>query len=291
MLVRSGLRSGAVALFAARPSLTPSLAAFRGYATLPEAQKKKKKEQGGDISMVPISSIGVMADFYVPPPLKKCPATSWHKLVGRRLIQFAVNTYSIAKYKRETKLKLEFNQWKETGMEQFVRVNKVFAAACNKRPQERDQYLTQQLDGAAGTEVINALKARAATFPAGTKISWDLVSVESNPKVISFNALPDHNNLTAFVQFIMQVTTKQKVTISNASGNTETETVAKDNLVYTLDPFAEEQRLVGTLFESDHLRKVQPDGTLINPKTMLAFTKKCADIYRANPRDTAVEKK
>ncbi|CAN3373333.1 hypothetical protein DIURU_001292 [Diutina rugosa] len=263
----------------------------RGFALTRVLNAKKKKEPSGDLSMVPIGSIGVMADFYVAPKVFKAPISKWGRLLARRVIQFAVNTYSIAKYKRETKLKLEFNQWKETAMEQFVRTNKVFAAACNKRASERKSYIERQLNDCTGTEVINQLAVRAATFPAGTKISWDLVSVDTNPKVISFNALPDQNNLTAFIQFIVQVTTTQKVTITAANADPkETVRQVKDNLVFTLDPFAEEQRLVGSLFESDYDRKVQPDGSLITPKTMLAFTKKCADIYRPNPQEIAASK-
>jgi protein MBA1 len=258
----------------------------RTYAT---EEKPKKKQQGGDISQVPVQNIGVMADFYIPPQFKNCPISSWPKLAWRRLGLFVVNTYSIAKYKRETKLKLKFNDWKELAMEQFVRTNKVFSAACNKKFTERKDYITKQLKDTAGIEVIRNLVERSQTFPNGTKISWELVNIESNPKVISFNALPDSSNLTVYVQFVMKVTTKQKVTIVQNETAKETENIVTDNLVYTLDPFNDDQKLVGSLFESDHIRKVQPDASLINPKVMMAFTRVCGDLYRSNPKAKKVD--
>lgn len=275
------------------PTIGRSVAspALRHFSASSIILAKKKKQDQGNIALVPIGSIGVMADFYVPPKVTSAPITKWPRLIARRMVQFAVNTYLIAKYKRETKLKLHFNQWKEKAMEQFVRTNKVFAAACNKPVSERQLYITRQLEDCTGTETINLLVARSLSFPAGNKITWDLVSVDTNPKVISFNALPDQNNLTAYVQFIVQVTTTQKVTVTPTGGQPkETVRKVKDNLVYSMDPFAEEQRMVGLLFALDFERKVQPDGTNLSPKTMMAFTKKCSDIYRANPAELAVTK-
>lgn len=254
----------------------------RTYAT--QKEKSKKKEAKGDISQVPVENIGVMADFYIPPRFTNSPIQSWPRLVWRRLGMFVVNTYSITKYKRETKLKLKFNDWKETGMEEFVRVNKVFAASCNKRFVERKEYISKQLRDVAGIEVIKSLTERAESFPNGSKIQWELVNIENNPKIVSFNALPDANNLTVYVQFIMKIKTKQKVTVTQNNEDKINERIVEDYLVYTLDPFADDVKLVGKLFESDHIRKVQPDASTINAKVMLAFSKVSADLYRSNPK-------
>ena len=42
-----------------------------------------------------------MADFYIPPKFTKSPILSWPRLIIRRILLFALNTYSIIAYKRE----------------------------------------------------------------------------------------------------------------------------------------------------------------------------------------------
>ncbi|ABN65124.1 assembly of mitochondrial respiratory complexes [Scheffersomyces stipitis CBS 6054] len=255
----------------------------RFYSTEPE-KKKKKKSQAADISQVPVKNIGVMADFYVPPAFMSCPITSWHKLLFRRLGMFVVNTYNVIKFKRETGLKLQFNDWKDTAIEQYVKTNKIFAAACSKRRAERAKYLESQLADVSGAEVIRNLAERADTFPVDSKLSWELVSIGNNPKVVSFNVIPDSNNVTVYVQFIIKLITKQKVVVTVQGQDQTTERSVSDYLVYSMDPVTRELFLVGKLFESDHIRKVAPDDKFTNPKFMIAFTRASGDIYRANPK-------
>lgn len=263
------------------PGISTSIRISRTYADKPA---KKKSAPAADISQIPIRSIGVIADFYVPPRYLSSPVTSWHKLLFRRLGLFAINTYSIVKYRRETGLKLHFNEWKETAIDQFVRVNKVFAGACNSRTSERAKYISTQLHDVAGAEVIKSLTARAATFPAsGTRLEWQLTDIVGNPKIVSFNALPDSNNLTALVQFVCKVTTKQKLTITTQGKLNSNERLVTDNLVYTLDPFSGEMVLVGSVFDSDHIRGVQPEINFTDAQTMTKFQVLCSDLFRSNP--------
>lgn len=239
-----------------------------------------KKDVGSDISQIPIEQLGVMAAFYVPPKLSSVPIKSWPKMIWRRLGVFALNTYSVTKYKRETSLKLKFNQWKETGIEHFVRINKVFAAACSKEPQQRAKYIQAQLGQAAGVDVIKSLTARAQSFPYASSLKWELLNIETNPKVVSFTALPDANNLTVYVQFVLQLKSKQKVTVTQNGQSSVKEQVVEDYLVYTMDPHIDDLRLVGKLFESDHIRKVQPSSE-VTAASMIALSKKCSDLYRS----------
>lgn len=266
---------------ARRPAFSP-LGFIRTYADSSKPAARKKAPMA-DISQIPIKSIGVLADFYIPPRFTAAPLTKWHRLLFRRLGLFAVNTYSIVKFRRETGLKLQFNDWKETAVEQFVRTNKVFAAACSSLKPKRDGYLRQQLDGVAGTEVIKSIVARASSFPAGTKLEWELVAIDGNPKVVSFNTLPDSNNLAAYVQLIVQVKSRQKLTLSGNMDSTSTERAITDYLVYTLNPFTNEMVLVGNLFESDANRGVQPEINFNNAQAMLAFQAQSSDIFRAPP--------
>ncbi|CUM65004.1 uncharacterized protein PRCAT00002623001 [Priceomyces carsonii] len=256
----------------------------RLYSDQPvKTTKKKKTGQTADISQVPIKSIGVIADFYVPPKYLASPVSSWLRLFLRRMGLFAINTYSVVKYRRETGLKLKFNDWKEQAIEKQVKANKIFAAACNLPLAERERYLKDQLNGIAGDEVLKSMVMRAVTFPPGMKLTWDLISVESNPKIVSFNCLPDSNNITTYIQFVVKVRTKQKVTLEQSKNESkETERVITDNLVYTLNPFSDETVLVGSLFDSDSNRGVQPEINFTNSLVMVAFQKKCADIFRSN---------
>ncbi|CAG87346.1 DEHA2D15906p [Debaryomyces hansenii CBS767] len=261
----------------------------RAYSTKVE---KKKKTQQADISQIPIKSIGIIADFYVPPKYLKSPVTSWHKLLFRRMGLFAINTYSIVKFKRETGLKLHFNQWKDTAVEQLVKTNKIFAASCSISNAKREKYLKSQLEGVTGAEVTKSLIRRASTFPPNSKLDWELLKIESNPKIISFNALPDADNITALVQFVIQVKTKQKFTITTINSKPQvTESSVENYLAYTLNPFTNEMALVGSLFESDHLRGVQPEINFTNSQVMASFQVSCADIFRAAPKKQIEAKK
>mmetsp|Transcript_6624 Transcript_6624/g.8381 ORF Transcript_6624/g.8381 Transcript_6624/m.8381 type:complete len:294 (+) Transcript_6624:6876-7757(+) len=263
----------------------------RAYST--QVEKKKKKTQQADISQIPLKSIGVIADFYIPPKYFKSPVTSWHKLLFRRMGLFAINTYSIVKFRRETGLKLHFNQWKDTAVEQLVKTNKIFAASCSIPSAKRENYLRGQLEGVTGAEVTKSLVRRASTFPPNSKLEWELLKIESNPKIVSFNALPDANNITALVQFVIQVKTKQKFTITtlNSKEPQVTESSVENYLAYTMNPFTNEMALVGSLFESDHIRGVQPEINFTNSQVMASFQVSCADIFRAAPKKQIESKK
>lgn len=263
----------------------------RAYST--QGEKKKRKTQQADITQIPIKNIGVIADFYVPPKYLKSPITSWHKLFFRRMGLFAINTYSVVKYRRETGLKLQFNEWKESAVEQLVKTNKIFAASCSVPKVKREDYLRAQLDGVTGAEVTKSLIRRAGTFPQNSKLEWELLKIESNPKVISFNALPDANNIAALVQFVVLVKTRQKFTITtfNSEEPQVTESSVENYLAYTLDPFTNEMVLVGSLFESDHIRGVQPELNFTNSQVMASFQVSCADIFRAPPKKQIDSKK
>lgn len=264
------------------PYIGLNLLVVRSYAT--EPVKKKKKTPTADISQVPVKSISTIADIYVPPKLFDCPIKSWPRLIMRRMGVFGVNTYSVFKFRNDTKLKLKFNDWKDEAMEKFVRTNKIFAAGCNLPISKRKDYLSVQLEGNVGTLVSQALTERALTFPNNGKLTWELVDVVTNPKVISFTVLPDNNNVTTYLQIVLKVSTKQKVTFTDGKQKQETERVVSDNLVYSLNPFNDEIVLVGTLFESDHLRGIQPEISFQDTKVMQEFQKQAADIFRANPK-------
>lgn len=249
----------------------------RSYAT----QKKRKAPL--DLSQVPLKVLGVMADFYIPPRLLDCPVTSWPKLILRRFGAFGLNTFGISKFKNDTRLKLKFNDWKENAVDKYVKTNKIFAAACSLPKLQRKSYLESQLDGIAGSEVIKSLAARCLTFPPGSKLEWNLKSIEENPRLVAFTPIPDPNDMTTLVQLVVKVKTKQEMVISGDAQPKSSERVVTDYIVMTQNPYSEEMVFVGTLFESDHKRGVKPEVEMDSPTAMMRFQLQCADIYRAPP--------
>lgn len=230
----------------------------------------KKAKQGGDISQIPIKHLGVLAPYYIPPPVFKSPVLLWHKLVFRRMGQFLFNTYSVYKFKNETGRQVHFNQWKDDAIDIFVRTNRAFSAQ-NLAP----------VQNVVGVAAFNSLQDRLASVPKHTKLQWELLQIEENPKVVSFNALPDNNGVTAIIQFVMKLKTRQQVTVTTRGEQPlVTDRVSTDYLVYTLDPFLDELCLVGSLFECDHLRPIQPEMDVTNYKEMMEFQKKALDIFR-----------
>lgn len=262
--------------FAVKPSVFSATGlCIRSFSTshITFAEPKKPKKKQGDISQIPIKHLGVLAPYYIPPPIFSSPITLWHKLVLRRMGQFVFNTYSVYKFKTETGRQVAFNHWKDNAIDLFVRVNKAFA---NKN--------LNSVKNSVGVHTLNVLQERIESLPKKSKIAWELVKIEQNPKIVSFNALPDNNGITAIIQFVMKLQTRQKVTISNKQESNNEPVVQErsntDYLVYTLDPISDEMCLVGTLFESDHLRQIQPDMDVANFKQMMDFQKEAADIFR-----------
>lgn len=253
----------------------------RAYADAP----KKKKQKAPDITMVPIKAVGVLADFYVPPKFTNSPITSWPKLLLRRIGAFGLNTFSVSKFKSDTKLKLRFNDWKELAVDKYVKTNKIFAAACSLPKAQRQSYLQSQLDGIAGIEVLKSLSARASTFPARSKLEWNLKKIEGNPKLVSFTPIPDSNDISSVIQFVVKVQTRQEMVISGDAEPKLSERLVTDYIVLTLNPYTDEMVLVGTLFESDHVRGVKPELEMENVRALENYQKLCADIYRAAPKN------
>lgn len=266
-----------------RPSVHSSLTPATRAAIFTRTYAQKKRSQI-DISKVPIKHIGCLAEFYVPPQLKNCPTSSWHRLLLRRFYNFALNTANVARYRFATKNKVYFNDWKEKTVENYVKTNKAFAAACSTRKLARDRFIKDQLSGAAGTAVIESLIRRSLTFPADAEVKWKLLDILENPKVVTFTSIPDESGVPVFIQLVTKVKTKQEMTVSTGKGEpTKTERLITDYLVSTIDPNTNEVVLVGSLFESDHIRKVQPEVSN-NHAAMEELQRTSADIYRDPPK-------
>ncbi|KAI5952779.1 hypothetical protein KGF54_003646 [Candida jiufengensis] len=285
-----------------KPCIHPIL--IRSYATTPtdnETPEPKKKKKQLNIAQVPISYIGVMSDLYVSPKLTKYSPLKWPKLVLRRIMVFAFNTYNVIKFKREIGQPLNFNKWKDQSIENYIKTNKIFAQSCNKasslsnnKSKELSKFVNLKLDQCCGKHLIEVLIKRSENFnyPNG-KINWELKSIDSNPKITMFNVIPDQDGIGCYVQYIMNLRTTQVVTITNKSTNEiiqENETKVDDYLVYTMNPFNDKILLVGKLFESNSERGLKPDLDVFNPSEMQKFVLKAADIYREDPNNLKINK-
>ncbi|KAI5950450.1 hypothetical protein KGF57_004319 [Candida theae] len=256
------------------------------------APTKTKKKKSMNIANVPLAYIGVMSDLYIPPRLLKYSPLSWPKLMLRRLLTFAFNTYNVIKYKREIAQPLQFNEWKDKAIENYVKTNKIFAQACNNftstASSSRDvsKFINLKLNQCCGKHLIDVLNLRAANFQPNYKISWDLKSIDANPKISMFSVIPDQDGIGCFVQFIMKLKTTQQVTVTERVGGKlvqDVESQSTDYLVYSMNPFNGQILLVGKLFESDDKRGLKPELDAFDAHAMQKFVLKAADIYRDGP--------
>lgn len=214
-----------------------------------------------DISKVPLPYIGVMSDFLCSTKAYNLSYYIMAKIDYTKNNAFALNTYNIVKFKREIGVPLEFNAWKDKGIENYVRANKVFAQACSE-PQlkAKASLLRRKLDHSCGKHLIESLSARSLSFPEDSKLNWELKSIQNNPKVVLFNIIPDADGITCFVQFILKLKTNQKISIvKDQKVVKEQESSVEDYLVYSMNPISKELLLVGKLFESDHIRGLKPE--------------------------------
>ena len=104
---------------------------------------------------------------------------------------------------------------------------------------------------------------------------------------MSFTPIPDSNDISAVIQFVVKVQTRQEMVITG-DAQSKTERLVTDYIVLTLNPYTDELVLVGTLFESDHVRGVKPELEMENVRALENFQKVCADIYRAPPEPKEV---
>ncbi|KAL6453038.1 MBA1 Inner membrane mitoribosome receptor MBA1 [Candida maltosa Xu316] len=252
----------------------------------PATPKKKKGTPEMNMANVPISYFGVMSDFYVPPKITTAPIKYWPKLLLKRVMVFASNTYNIVKFKRELGVPLRFNEWKDRAIEHYVRTNKVFAQACNEpSPVLKGNIISKKLDHVCGYHTMDVLKVRSATFPSGSVLSWELLKIENNPKVVMFNIIPDNDGVALYVQFIMKLKTRQKIAVTKDDKVVqEKESSVEDYLVYTLNPTNQELILAGKLFESNYERGLKPEMDITDANLMQKFLSIAADIHRDDPR-------
>lgn len=248
------------------------------------ARNYAKGQEDMDLIHLPLKSMGVLTDFYVPPKLTSCPISTWPKVFLRILGSYGLSTYFVGKFKQDTKLKLQLPEWKELAMERYVKTNKIFAAACSLSPAKRKAYLETQLDGIVTTEVKANLVSRANTFPIGSRLEWNLKEVEKTPLVKVFQIIPDRDEVVAFLQLVIKFDTKQEMIVHGESGEQQrTERLVTDHVVVTLNPFSKDLIFAGTLFAASPYRQLRPtlDGT--DMPALFKFQKECADIYRAPP--------
>lgn len=237
-----------------------------------------------DVMHIPLKSMGVLTDFYVPPRLTSCPISTWPRVILRSLGAYGLSTYFVARFKQDTKLKLQLPEWKELAIERYVKTNKIFASACSLSPAQRKAYIETQLDGIASSEVKLSLASRAKTFPVGSRLEWNLKDFESTPLVKIFQIIPDRDEVVAFLQLIIKVNTKQELVVHGESGEPQrTERLVTDHVVMTLNPYTNEMIFAGTVFPATPYQALRPslDGT--DMSALFKFQRECADIYRAPP--------
>lgn len=241
-----------------------------------------KRNDDIDLMHVPLKAMGVLTDFYVPPKLTSCPIRTWPKVMLRSLGAYGLSTYFVSKFKQDTRLKLRLFEWKELALERYTRTNKMFAAACSQSPAQRKAYIETQLDGIVSNEVKNSLAARAASFPLGARLEWNLKKIEKPPVIKVFQIIPDKDEVVALLQLIIKLETLQEMVVHGDNVDTKrTERLVTDYVAMTLNPYTDEMVFAGTLFAATPHQKLRPtlDGTEM--AALFKFQRVCADIYRS----------
>lgn len=244
-----------------------------------------------DIRQVPLNRMGVMTRIYVPPPLTKHPLQKWPRLILRRIGAFALSTIHASKLKK-SKTNIEpFGHIKEKAVEIYVRTNKVFSESLNKGENlhKRQKYNVDQLCNIVGHDVLVTLNRRAISAPLGMKSKWDLTAITENPKIVSLMTMPDANDLTCYVQFVMSLKSKQRLTLTTLSNTVVTERTATDYLVYSMNPWTNDLFLVGSIFESGADDKLTPGVETMSQHFSAAMCESASDLYRSSPHEKVVE--
>ncbi|WPK23032.1 hypothetical protein PUMCH_000256 [Australozyma saopauloensis] len=267
----------------ARINLQPALSLPQA-SRLAFARTYAKGSDEVDIINIPLKSMGVLTDFYVPPKLSTVPIKAWPRVILRSIGSFGLSTYFVGKFKNDTKLKLKLVDWKELALERYVKTNKIFAAACSQSPGQRRSYIQTQLDGIVSTEVKNSLAGRASSFPQGARLEWNLKKIEKEPLVKIFQIIPDKDEVVAFLQLIIKLETRQEMVVHGENVETKrTERLVTDYVVMTLNPYTDEMIFAGTIFAAGPYQKLRPQLDGSDMRALFKFQRICADIYRSPP--------
>ncbi|ANB12282.1 Mba1p [Sugiyamaella lignohabitans] len=149
----------------------------------------------------------------------------------------------VAQFRLKSKIKPRFVEWKNLALENYVAVNKAFAA--NQLASIQDSM---------SIWVYEALQQRVKSVPAGTRLEWKLVKFHSVPRIMAIQPMMLPDSPLTHVQIIYRIESRQKL-VKVARGSDKVDTVERDvvdYVGYVFDAGKTPASVVmsGTVFES-----------------------------------------
>lgn len=230
-----------------------------------------------------IFQVGVPHSPYIPPrwgrlaPLATRAPKQFTYALWAKLKLWAMNWAQVYNFRSDMRsgwkgYKPNFLLWKNNAIEAYVDVNSAFADKKVAKIQNR-----------VCSFVYDALLKRQQTLPKGT-IVWKLVKFNAKPKLVSFNAFPNHDGSVLMCQIIYQFNTRQKWVIKKGKEYEDTERDVVDYVAFNVNPFDNSVCIAGTVFESPAKRTLESKVITSQAET-IEYMKKNADLYRAEPED------
>lgn len=240
-------------------------------------------EQGGskNSQRLSIFQVGVPHSPYIPPrwsrltPLITSSPRQFTYALWAKLKLWAMNWAQVYNFRSDMRsgwkgYKPNFLLWKNNAIETYVDVNTAFAS--KKIPTVQNRVCSF---------VYDSLLKRQQSLPKST-IVWQLSKFNTKPKLVSFNAFPNHDGSVLMCQIIYQFNTKQKWIMKNKGDFQETERDVLEYVAFNVNPFDNNVCLAGTVFESVPNRTLESKVITSQTET-IEYMKKNADIYRPEP--------
>ncbi|GMM27752.1 Mba1 protein [Martiniozyma asiatica (nom. inval.)] len=253
-------------------TLRSNKSANRFYATGAEANKPSNSQRIG------IQQVGIPYEPYIPISYKNLSASKVKPsiyAVWARLKLWAMNWGQVYKFRSDMKsadkkYKPNFILWKNKAIEAYVDVNTRFAQK-NLKP------ITQ----ITCKYVFDCLAQRQKGLPLGN-IKWELVNFNSKPKLVSFNAFPNHDGSPLMCQIIYKFDTKQRWIMKPTGGDVkETTRDVVEYWAFNIDPYTDAVCVAGSCFESN-LEKSLEGQVVANQQETVRWMKRNADVFRSS---------
>lgn len=224
--------------------------------------------------------MGVATEIFIPASRKNLPSVISQPVVVlktliRRIYMFGLNTFKIGLFRLQSGNKPKFLLWKNNAIENYIEVNKAFAA---RRIDKVKNHVSVWVE--------RALLLRSESLPKNIKLDWHVVKFNEVPKLMSLDPVMAPGMPLEYIQLVYRFNTKQELIKINTETNESEKQVRDivDYLVFLCDTNTNEMMLSGSIFESKPGAPLPKQVTANDKKEVLARMKECGDIFRLPPQ-------
>lgn len=224
--------------------------------------------------------MGVASQIFIPASKENLPSIFSRPITVlktwiRRIYMFGLNTFKIGLFRIQSGIKPSFLLWKNNAIENYIEVNKAFAA--------RD---VSKIKNQVSIWVERALIMRSQTLPKHIKLDWHIIRFNEIPKLMSLDPIMAPGMPLEYIQLVYRFNTKQELIKINTETN-ESEKQVKDiidYLVFLCDTNTNELMLSGSIFENKPGAPLPKPVTADEKKEVLTRMRECGDIFRLPPQ-------